>query len=287
MVDRRRRRRWVWGVSISVVALIAVGGLVLSSIQHRALVRRYIERPAYETTIAVTPDRYATVPQPVQRYFRFAFGETESVAVRTVRWREEGDFQLPVGEFSVRSSQHSSAVGVAYVWRGVYRIAGWMPFLESRDAFSGAQHNMRAKILGYITVMDTDYADDRDVESLHEYLTLRYFGTAVTFPWALLPGESHHWEAENESQAWLVLNDASADARYLVTFAPSGEITRMETPGVMLHGNGSMLREVGTKGGYREVEGMMVATEMEYFWYTANEELDSWYHPRLTDIRYR
>ena len=59
-----------------------------------------------------------------------------------------------------------------------------LPLIESRDAFIGAEHDMRAKLLGWLKVMHTDYADRKDVASLHSYLLLRYFGQAPLMPWA-------------------------------------------------------------------------------------------------------
>ena len=52
---------------------------------------------------------------------------------------------------------------------------------------------MRAKLLGWLKVMHTDYADAKDRASLHSYLVLRYYGQAPLMPWALLPNAHVRW----------------------------------------------------------------------------------------------
>ena len=277
----------VAGSVLTGLLTLASAGFVISDVEHRGLVEEMVHRPAQPTTVSLDPSRYADLPAPVQRYFRYAFNGQERVRVETVHWRESGRFKLPVGEFSITASQHSLGDRPNYVWRGVYRNDLGLPVLESRDAFSPERHSMRAKLMGYVTVMDTRYTDPQKLAELHSYLALRYYGTALAFPWALLPNDHIDWEPKSASQAWLVLDHGELQGRYRVTIDDRGRITRMETPDLMLHGNDSWLREVGDKGGYREVNGLMVPTELDYRWYTEAGDLESRYRMTMTDIEWR
>jgi hypothetical protein len=283
-----RRRKIVIIMAGLLLAGIGVGsaGLVVGAVQHKQLVRAYVTEPARTERVSLSPERYESVPEPVKRYFRFAFGGRESIEVASIRWRETGEFLLPVGEFSIRAGQHSRIDSPSYVWHGLYTTGFGLPILDSRDAYTLGQHNMRAKLLGYKTVMQTDYRRPAEVQSLHSYLALRYFGTAPAFPWVLLPGEYHRWETHNDHQAWLVLDHEHLEGRYLVTFGEDGRITRMETPDLMLHGNSSWLREVGRKLDYEQINGLMVPTRYDYRWYDEEGAPDSHYQFTLRDLTY-
>ncbi len=286
MSTRTRKIVFVLTMLLLVGIGFGAGGFVVSATQHHQLVHDYVHETAYTERVSLSPERYENLPEPVQRYFRFAFAEQESIEVASVRWQESGDFLLPVGKFSIRASQHSRVDSPSYVWHGLYTTSFGFPILDSRDAYRPGQHNMRAKFFGYKTVMQTDYQQPVDVQALHSYLTLRYFGSAPAFPWALLPGEYHYWEAHNENQAWLVLDHQNLEGRYLVTFGDDGRITQMETVDLMLHGNFSRLREIGQKSSYKEINGTMVPTQYDYRWYDEEGTLDSHYQFALHDLTY-
>lgn len=286
MQPRTRNSVIILAVLLLVGIVIASGGFVVSAVQHQHLIHAYVDELAHTERISLSPERYEALPEPVQRYFRFAFADRDSIEVASVHWQETGQFLLPVGEFSIRASQHSRIDSPGYVWHGFYTTHFGLPMLDSHDAFMPGQHNMRAKLLGYHTVMQTDYQQPADVQALHSYLALRYFGSAPAFPWVLLPGEYHRWEAHNDEQAWLVLDHEHLEGRYLVTFGEDGRITQMETPDLMLHGNFSRLREVGQKLDYEQMNGLMVPTRYDYRWYDEEGALDSHYQFALRDLTY-
>lgn len=286
MTTRTRNIVLILTVLLFVGIAVASGGFVVSAVQHNQLVHDYVADDAQTERVSLSPEHYEHLPEPVQRYFRFAFSDHDSIEVASVRWQETGTFLLPVGKFAIRASQHSRINSPSYVWHGFYTTDFGLPMLDSRDAYMPGQHNMRAKLLGYKTVMQTDYQKPSDVRDLHSYLALRYFGSAPAFPWVLLPGEYHHWEAHNEDQAWLVLDHEHLEGRYLVTFGEDGRITQMETPDLMLHGNFSRLREVGQKLDYEQINGLMVPTRYDYRWYDEEGTLDSHYQFAIRDLTY-
>jgi len=285
-----RTRTRVIVITLAVVLLAGIGvgsaGFLVSAVQHQRLVRAYVDNVAHPELISLSPERYHDLPEPVQRYFCFAFAGRDSIEVASVRWQETGEFLLPVGEFSIRAGQDSRIDSPTYVWHGRYTTGFGLPIIDSRDAYMPGQHNMRAKLLGYKTVMQTDYQQPDDLQALYSYLALRYFGTAPAFPWALLPGKYHRWEAHNDDQAWLALDHEHLEGRYLVTFGEDGRITQMETPDLMLHGNFSRLREVGRKLDYEQINGLMVPTRYDYRWYDDEGALDSHYQFALHNLTY-
>ena len=272
----------ILGLLTIIILLIGIG-FYSSYSENRALEDQYFSL-GEEKVISLDLEKYPDLPKPVRRYFEYAFQGKKEVTARPIHWQEKGEFLLPVGEFVVNGSQVSRPNQPLYQWEGVYYKGGWLPFLESRDVFYLYGHNMRAKIFSWFAVMTTNY-NPEDEKQLHNYLALRYYGTAVKFPWALLPDSYKKWEPKNENQAYLVLQ-GDLKGRYLVTFNEQNQIIRMETEDVMMHGNHEWLREVGEKKNYKLVEGFYVPTRMEYTWYDRENKRNTKYFFDVLEIRY-
>lgn len=249
--------------------LLAGGALAVSEWQARALESRLMDG-ARPTPAVLTDAAYAALPSPVRRYVDFALGDRRRFPHARFSWTEDGTFTLPeLGTFTMRGRQTSRVDAATYVWRGYMWRAGGLMLVETRDAFSADDtHDMRGKLWGLKTIMHTAYDAPADRDSLHAYLRLRYYGTALNFPWVLVTDPAIWWEADAEDPdaAWMTITDAAAPARYRVTFAADGRITRMDSPDMHLHGNGELLRESSTRGAYADWDGMKVPTHMTYTW---------------------
>lgn len=269
-----------------VLAAFWASGLYLAARESRALIASQVVSASSRQTIDLRPAVYAHLPNPVRRYFDFAFNGQEHVDVDWIEWSESGDFLLPVGWFRSVGRQTSRAADPVYAWTGTFWRFG-LPVIESRDAFGHTGHDMRAKLLGWFKVMHTDYDDARDVASLHSYLLLRYYGQAPLMPWALLPNPHVRWVGNDEASAYLETSREGLAARYLVTFAPDGSIESMATDRLLTEGNGTMQKEVGLKLDYREVNGLRIPSRMDYRWTLADGSLVSHYTFDVSDVRYR
>jgi hypothetical protein len=273
----------VFALLLLVVVIWALGFFIAAR-ESAAALQDQIIGPTHSITIDLSPAVYADLPDPVRRYFDFAFNGQTEVTVHFVEWAERGDFLLPVGQFFARGRQVSRPTTPAYVWSGTFFRFG-LPLLESRDAFYLVRHDMRAKLFGWMKVMHTDYADPAEIASLHSYLVLRYYGQAPLMPWALLPNPHVGWRARDDRSAWLEITEPGLAGRYLVTFAPDGRIERMETDRLLMEGNGTMQREVGLKLDYGVRNGFNVPTRMDYRWVLGDGSLGSHYAFEVSDLR--
>ncbi|SHI00399.1 DUF6544 family protein [Marivita hallyeonensis] len=266
------------------IALVAGIGLYRAHGQNAAIIdtRVLADEPI---TIDLRPEVYADLPAPVRRYFAYAFNGEISVTLRGVEWSQDGDFKLPVvGQFVADGRQ------VSHPNRPAYACTGWfwrygLPLIESRDAFFVDTHDMRAKLLGWMTVMHTDYQSAEQIDSLHSYLVLRYYGQAPLMPWALLPNDFVVWEENDETSAYLRITHRDLEGAYLVTFGPDGEIVSMNGDRLLMEGNETMQREVGGKSQYREIGGFMLPTRLEYRWYDQSGALISRFQSEISDLR--
>lgn len=152
-----------------------------------------------------------------------------------------------------------------------------LPWIESCDAFVGAEHDMRAKLLGWLKVMHTDYADPMDVASMHSYLLLRYDSQVPPMPWALLPNAHVKWMAKDDTSAFLEIARPGLTGRYLVRFGGEGHISSMETDRPLS----------GFNLDYREVNGFRVPTRMDYKWREGDGRLISHCTFRVESVRHR
>lgn len=236
-------------------------------------------------TIDLSPDVYTDLPAPVRRYFDFAFNGQTSVTTRGVEWDQDGNFMLPVvGSFQADGRQ------VSHPNRPIYAFTGWfwrygLPLIESRDAFFVDEHDMRAKLMGWMAVMHTDYQSSEQINSLYSYLVLRFYGQAPLMPWALLPNDFVAWEGNDESSSRLRITHGDLKGSYLVTFGPDGKIVSMDGDRLLMEGNETMQREVGLKSEYREIGGFMVPTRLEYRWYDETDALISHFQSEISDLR--
>lgn len=277
---------------VLILLILAVGfyfsGFIRSGIENQKL-RNELTKNIRIQDINLDLSRYNDLPEPVKRYFEYTFNGQSSITVSYVFWKEKGIFKLPVSKdyFAIKSAQTSVTTEPKYMWEGLYMHKTLkFPILESRDAFYVNKHNMRAKVFGQKTVMSTDYSEEQK-KSLYTYLMLRYYGTAVDFPWALLPNEYIKWRAIDNNHAYLEIIYADFKGKYLVTFNEKNQIIRMETESFMLHGNEAKLREVGEKSEYKEINGFMLPTHMEYTWYEENGNIDSSYKFDIENIEYK
>ncbi|MFV0321400.1 MAG: DUF6920 family protein [Alphaproteobacteria bacterium] len=271
---------------ILIILLIWGLGFVISAQQNKK-VRQSIIKGAESQIIDLSPTRYADAPPLVQKYFNYAFNGKKQIEVAYIDWNEKGDFTLPFGQFKVSARQVSQAHNPRYIWAGLYKINGILPFLESRDAFMIESHNMRAKIGGWMTVMDTHSYGGQDVVDLYSQLLVRYYGAALNFPWVLLPSENITWIEQSDNQAILDVRFGELNAQYIVTFAENGAIIQMDTTEYLRHGNDLKLKEYGKKLDYKEVNGLMIPTVMDYSWYMEDGTLDTAYHFEIRDIKYK
>lgn len=270
---------------ILLLALFAAGGLYRAHRENAQIITDRIIATE-PLTIDLRPVVYADLPGPVRRYFDFAFNGRETITLSGVDWNQTGDFMLPVvGQFYADGRQSSHPNQPIYAFTGWFWRFG-LPLIESRDAFFIDTHDMRAKLLGWMKAMHTDYAQANDINSLYSYLVLRYFGQGPLMPWALLPNEYVAWEAHDDQSAYLVITHEGLEGKYLVRFGNQGEIVSMNGDRLLMEGNETMQREEGSKSDYREINGFMVPTKLGYSWYDESDTLISHFESRITRLRY-
>lgn len=196
----------------------------------------------------------AALPEPVQRYFAFAFPEGIK-AKRLVRLSSEGQFRRPqTEEFSLTTAEQVIATNTpALMFSATTPIIPGV-WARAYDFFANGEMEMKAKILSTLTVVD-----ERETPSLNVISLRRWLLEAPLFPQSLLPGGPVTWQAIDDSKSRAIVSAEGLQSSMIVHFAPTGEITHMvaEQDGDLntpYHGSGEHV----TRTEYRKIDGVMI-----------------------------
>ena len=275
-------------IAVAGVAVLA-GGLGLwqaaSSAATEALIDGHIdtvlESARTGTPPAVDTAAMAALPEPVRRYFRFAF-RGEPRPLRGVRMRLAGAFRRPGSQAwtTGEAEQYVSVTEPAFIFAATFPV---MPGVWARamDAYADGQMDMKVRLLSAITVVDAV-----GEPALNETSLMRYLIESPLFPTALLPGGPVRWEPIDDDHARAVISQNGVEGRFVVTFAADGSITRFdaEADGSLdqsFHGSG----EHATRSDYREVDGVMIPMRFEIA-RVIDGEIQPFWRGEVTDIEF-
>lgn len=249
--------KWIGGAGL--VAGMGIAATVgWGSYQTERDIRQFQERVtaiSYEVPAATaTPAEISQLPEPVQRYFAFAF-PNGIPDVRVVRLTSEGQFRRPQTEsFSFTTSEQVIATNTpALMFSATTPIFPGV-WARAYDFFANGEMEMKAKVLSTITVVDERETPELNVISLRRWLL-----ESALFPHGLLPGGPVTWEAIDGQTARAIVAADGLQSSMIVHFGEMGEITHMvaEEDGDLstpYHGSGEHV----ARSDYRDVGGVMI-----------------------------
>lgn len=201
--------------------------------------------------------RLADLPEPVQRYFRFAVPDGYPY-VTNVQLKHGGRFKRSADSDwdEIRGRQYFDATRPEFLWIGTTRL------FQAHDAYIGGTGSLKVYLFSRIRIVN-EQGPHMDQGEL-----LRWLGEAVWFPTALLPYEDDsgwlRWRAIDDDAARVELRYNGIEVWYRVEFAPDGRITRLETKRYLSEDR--MEPWEGRVADYREVDGLMVPHSIQAAW---------------------
>jgi hypothetical protein len=223
----------------------------------------------------------SSLPEPVQRYFRFAF-RGEPPRYRAVTLAASGLFRRPQTDgFNHTTARQVIAAGVpALMFSATTPV---LPGVWARayDFFANGEMEMKAKILSTVTVVD-----ERATPELNEISLRRWLLESALYPAALLPGGPVRWEAVDAHSARAVVSWGGMRSSLVAHFAPDGRMTHMQTEtdgdlGTPYHGSGEHV----ARSGYELVSGQMIPLEFTIS-RMAGGRLHPFWRGRIDQIRF-
>lgn len=233
---------------------------------------------------AVAEADWAGLPEPVQRYFRFALSPGRPVIARA-RFEQAGTFRA--GGRDARWSpftavQHFVTAPRAFVWDARIRTAPWLKVLV-RDSYLDGVGSMQAAVAGLVTVADQSGTPAMAAGALH-----RYLAEAVWLPTALLPRAGVRWEATDDPRrARAALGDGQARVALEFEIDDDGAIVSAYTPSRFRDVDGTPV-PTPWRCRYRKYapfEGFMLPTEGEVEWLLPEGPLSYW-RGNIVDVAY-
>ncbi len=254
---------WLRRSLLALALILALGGGTIvwfatsTRSQIDALESAVAQRAGATAPLTIGSD---ALPEPVARYFAFAFPDGPPTTIAHAVIEMSGQFRRPGTEAfqATTARQVVNARAPDMVFSADTPILGPI-WAIAYDAFIGGHMQMRARLLSTITVMAEDGSPELDRISLRRWLL-----ESPTFPVALLPGGPVTWEPVDEDRARATVRAYGAEASLIATFGPDGALTRFDaeedgdltTP---YHGSGEHV----SRSDYQLVGGMRVPMRFE------------------------
>lgn len=282
------RRLWRTAALVAggVVAAVLIAVLI-GTWRTGAEIAAHVERVRAAARAAMPPDpdaaALAALPAPVRAYLRFTFPDGPPVGVQLVEMEMAGDFRRPRTEgFAPTTASQTVAVGVpALAFAARTPI---LPGIHARawDAFADGRMEMKARILGLVTVVDETGSPELDRISLRRWLL-----ESPLYPMALLPGGPVVWQPIDDRHARAVVTFGGQTASLVAAFRPDGSLASFaaEEDGDLTtpyHGSGEHV----TREDYQRIGGVMLPMAFTISRAAGGRILPFW-RGRVTRIAFR
>lgn len=220
-------------------------------------------------SVSWEPERLASLPRPVQRYFRAVFPDGSPFFQRA-RFVQEGALRTSVKSrrwMPFIAEQNVSIDAPGFIWRARVHAAPLVS-IQVLDSYQRGVGAGEVRLFSALPVARETGRLELSSGALH-----RYLAEAVWFPTALLPRTGLEWTAIDDSKACATLSDHGVTVTLEFRFAPSGEVSSIFTPtrwGRFADG----YRQVPWEGhftDYFEQDGMRIPRYGEVGWYAGNE----------------
>ena len=169
----------------------------------------------------------ATLPAPVQRYFRAVLTDGQPI-VTAVTLTQSGTFNLSATAAQWKpftATQRFTTAQPGFVWNANIMMFPGMP-VRVVDAFIAGEGLLRPTILGLYAMGTMQGTGEIARGEL-----LRHFAESVWFPTALLPSQGVVWQAVDETSAQATMTEGPISVTMLFRFGADSLITAIHVEG--------------------------------------------------------
>jgi hypothetical protein len=281
---------WVKYLIIALITIVLAIFAVLGYGYFRwsretASIRARLEVGKSLPTVRVFDDKeLASLPAPVQRYFRAALTPGQSI-VTAADIEHSGTFNMSATEEKwspFTSNQRVIPHRAGFDWDGSIRM---IPGLNAwvHDAYVGGEGILHATAMGIVSLTDL-----RGTPELAQGEFMRFVAEAAWYPTRMLPSQGAVWQSVDDGSARLTLADGNTSATLLITFGPDHLIASAKAD--------ARARTVGEKTemtpwqgrfwDYKLTDGMRIPQQGEVEWLTSDGAKPYW-RGRVTSLRYQ
>jgi len=251
------------GTILIVIAIPLVIGSVTLRLRLKGEVKELIADHLQAGPDIVSEENIAGLPEPVQRYMRYA-GVLGGERIGFVRCRQEGLFRMgPDQKWTrIKATQYSSYTSPhARLW--IARMSPMPLFwVSGRDRYYDGEGNMLIKLFSLFKISDA-CDPEMDVSAL-----ITYLNDMVFMPTALL-SDFVQWQSIDEKSAQATIIDHGLSASAVFHFNEKGEIINFVTEDRYMAVDGGYRKAPWSTpfSDYREMGGFMIPTRGEGIWH--------------------
>lgn len=256
------RRMAAWTGRGGLLACAALAGCASLQRQYGDEVRAEIAKHPPEKPSAISETDIASLPAPLQRYFRRCglVGRPRMANARVV-WseanlrRKRGASWMPMACRQFNSVAEPSRIVLMNA-----RLAGFLPF-EGRDKFQDGHGNMRIRLLKILTVGDVSG------ERMDQSALVTVLAEALLVPSAALQGYIA-WEPVDSASARATMTWGGRSVSGVFHFDSTGEMSRFVTDDRYQDGApvDAPIRWTALAEDYVERDGFRYPTSMRAVW---------------------
>jgi hypothetical protein len=234
---------WLIG---GLAALGAAGGIAVGT-------RRWNRQSATAISCLYAPEpvtghvadaQHEDLPDPVERYFRFALTPGQPLVRHAfIRWSGELLMFGSSGWRPFNAEQHFSAYAPGYVWDANVRMVPFLP-VRIRDSYIDGAGASEASVASLFPLKG-----QRGTRKVAEASLMRYLAEAVWLPTALLPRPGLSWSAIDADTARATLTHRGLSAAVDFRFGAAGGIVSCSADRYRAVGSGMVLTP--WRGSYR------------------------------------
>jgi hypothetical protein len=278
----RALTRFVLAAAVAVAGL--AGLLVATSRRFGRLVdadrRRLLGQPRPSHAPLVTEEMLAGLPEPAQRYLRYA-GVVGRAMVDTVRVRQACRMRpAPNGiSFPIVAEEWYAVEPPGFIWDATVPVAG-IPVVRGRDGYVDAKGMMTIKVGSLIPVVNAA-GPETDQASL-----LRHLSEMPWFPSAFLR-ERVTWEAIDDETVRVSIVDGDLWATGTLTIDPEGRLVEFRSERYAMVGDGFELRPWSAPTcAYSEFEGLRLPVRGAAVWTLPGGSTFPYIEVELTEVEF-
>jgi len=267
-------------LTVTAVIVVAIAGRNFNKTFKQKVAKLFSSQSKVERTV-VTEEDIRDLPEPVQRYLRYA-GIIGRQRAAFVRLKQTGAMRpKPDGKwFPLKAEEYYTVDNPGFVWRGRMAISPLIS-AEAQDMYLNGQGNMHVKLMSAINIVNAK-GKDMDEASL-----MRYFNEMQWFPSSLVSGNVK-WEAIDANSARSTLTDRGVTVSALFCFDKEGKITNFIAERGRSTDGGKVVRtkwstpisEYGTYG-----NGLRLPIKGEAIWHLDSGEF-SYIKLEITEVEY-
>ena len=222
MPTRLKTMTGLAGTVAVVVAVVASAlGIGRRRLEHRidAEIEGLLESGRVGVRAPVSADDLAALPEPVQRWMRWA-GVVGGQIPSTVRLKQEGELRVGDGGWlPFTAEQYYSTAPPAFVWKADIRMGPGVRII-GKDSYLDGRGALEMRVLGVVPVA-RDSGPEMDAADL-----LRFLNEMMWFPaGALIPEIT--WEPVDDVSARATMSYGGASGTATFYFDLDGRVTNM------------------------------------------------------------